>query len=41
MSANPMTEVKFVPLVYVLSNAGVDLDIADFHDVTALQLSIR
>ncbi|KAK7494322.1 hypothetical protein BaRGS_00014425 [Batillaria attramentaria] len=41
MEASPMTEVRYVPLVYVLSNAGVDLDKPDNDGTTPLQLAIR
>ncbi|XP_076466222.1 uncharacterized protein LOC143297688 [Babylonia areolata] len=39
--ASPMTETKFVPFVYILSNAGLDLDVTDNQGVTPLQLAIR
>ncbi|KAK7106997.1 hypothetical protein V1264_014990 [Littorina saxatilis] len=39
--ASPMTEVKYVPHVYILSNAGLDLDQPDNQGHTPLQLAIR
>ena len=41
MEANPMTELKYVPILYILSNAGLDLDLQDNDGLTPLQLSIR
>lgn len=41
MEANPMTEISYVPLVYILSNAGVDVDGPDHEGITPLQLAIR
>ena len=41
MEANPMTELKYVPILYILSNAGLDLDLQDNDGLSPLQLSIR
>lgn len=39
--ANSYSERKFVPIIYQLSNANVNLDVLDKTETTPLQLSIR
>ena len=39
-TANPLTEIRYVPIVHVLSNADADLNVKDFKGVSPLHLSI-
>lgn len=41
VEANPITEIKFVPFVYQLSNAGVDFDIVNKIGERPMQLAIK
>lgn len=39
--ANPLTELKYVPMVYMLSNANVDLDVVDNSGYSAFYMAIK
>lgn len=41
VEANPITEIKYVPFVYQLSNANVDFDIANNKGERPIQLAIK
>ncbi|KAH3724134.1 uncharacterized protein LOC127854038 [Dreissena polymorpha] len=41
IEASPMTETKYVPFVYQLSNADVKFDVANLNGVTPIQLAIK
>ena len=41
MTVNCLEELAVVPVVYLLSNAGLDLDVVDKNDFTPLQLAIK
>lgn len=41
VEASPITETRYVPIVYQLSNAGILFDIANKQNITALQLSVK